>query len=208
LKSEGKLKLHPTQSDRLRFDVGIAGSHEIYSLAGENHFDDRELGEMVQGPISNGSFSSFLRMIFDKDGSRFLVHPGASFSLEQPWRAQASFFYLGTKTVEGRSLIEFGFRIPVEESHYSIRDTRNRPAITAYDGNFLVDAATLDLVSLWVQTSEPPIETATCQATTALDYQRFHLNDADFLLPVETRLQMIGNRGTESDNRTVYSGCH
>lgn len=206
-KNAGTLKVHPVESDRLRFDVGIAGTREIYSLAGENRFDDRGLLDMVQGAISTGSFSSLLRMIFEIDSSRLLMQPAASFSFDRPWRAQASFFYLGEKTSDGRALVEFGFRIPVEESHYTFRNSGNKPVITAYDGTFLADSATLDLARLTVQTSEIPIETGVCQATTALDYRRFHLNHADFLLPVETRLQVIGSRGTENHNRTVYSGC-
>ena len=138
LDSSGGLKLHPTESDRLRFDVGIAGAGEIYSWAGENRFDERGLLDMVHGgAISTGSFSILLKLIFEVDSSRFIMRPGASFSRDRPWRAQSSFYYLGEKTVDGRALVEFSFRIPVDQSHYRFRNTRKELVITGTTAGFL-----------------------------------------------------------------------
>ena len=61
---------------------------------------------------------------------------------------------------------------------------------------------------LTVQTSDIAAETGVCEATTTLDYRRFRLFDADFLLPIETRMRIINHNGSEDDNRTVYTGCH
>jgi hypothetical protein len=209
LDNSGGLKLHPIESDRLRFDVGVGGGGEIYSWAGENRFDDRSLLDMVHGgAISTGSFSIMLKLIFDVDSSLFIMRPGASFSRDRPWRAQSSFFYLGEKTIDGQALVEFAYRIPEDQSHYRFRNPRKQLVTTGYDGRFLVDSKTLDMVRLTVQTSDIPAETGVCEATTTLDYRRFRLFDADFLLPTETRMRIINYDGTEDDNRTVYTGCH
>jgi len=40
--------------------------------------------------------------------------------------------------VDGRVFVEFGFRVRLEKSGYSITDKQHR-AIVAYDGTFLVD---------------------------------------------------------------------
>jgi hypothetical protein len=41
-----------------------------------------------------------------------------------------------------------------------------------------------------------------------MNYTRFRLNGADFLLPSETRLDIKNLSGVETTNRTVYSACH
>src|SRR5665213_800989 len=48
-------------SDRLRLDVAIADIQEMYSWAGANRFDDRELDRLVNfGASTTGDFSGFL----------------------------------------------------------------------------------------------------------------------------------------------------
>lgn len=82
-------------SDRLRLDVAIGTSHEVfgtsgemYSWVGENHFDNQGLFDLVrQGAISSGSFSTLLISIFGED--------------------RASFSYSGDRTVDGRSTALF-----------------------------------------------------------------------------------------------------
>ncbi len=41
-----------------------------------------------------------------------------------------------------------------------------------------------------------------------VSYNRFRLNGSDFLLPSETQLHITGRNGVETENRTVYTGCH
>jgi hypothetical protein len=69
---------------------------------------------------------------------------------------------------------------------------------TAYDGTFLVDPKTLDLVRLAVRTAELPDESGAC----------VHINDAGFLLPSETLFRIVTTTGVEDENRTVYTACH
>jgi len=83
----------------LRFDVAIGVSHEVfgvsnemYSWAGDYQFHDRGLLDLArQGAISTGTFSSFLVSLFEQD--------------------RASFSYNGDRTVDGRLLSEYGFRV-------------------------------------------------------------------------------------------------
>jgi hypothetical protein len=180
-------KMHLVASDRLRLDVAVTVGNEMYSWAGENRFADSDLVDMVNhGAISTGSFGSFLMMIFEGD--------------------QANFSYNGETIVDGRTLVEFGFRTPVEKSHYYY-GSRRRRVQTGYDGTFLADPKTLDLVRLVVRSDELPPETGICEATSTLTYGRVRLNDADFLLPSETRLLIVSPAGVENENRTVYTAC-
>jgi hypothetical protein len=183
-----KRRMHLTTSDRLRLDVAMAAAVEMYSWVGESRFNDRDLFDMVnEGAISTGSFAAFLTAIFRTE--------------------DANFTYNGDAVRDGRSLSEFGFRVPYEKSHYSFGQGIHR-VITAWDGTFWVDPKTADLVRLEVSTGELPQETGACHASTALDYAQVRLKGIDFLLPSESVLKILNTNGGESVNRTVFSSCH
>jgi hypothetical protein len=186
---QGQYKPRLAETDRLRLDVTIAAAEEIYSWANEDRFDDRDLFlDLVrQGALQTGGFSTFLASIFSGDA--------------------ASFSYNGNTVVDGRTLAEFGFQVPRERSNYLFGNRREH-VITGYDGNFLADPKTGDLVRLMVRTSELPADTHACQATTTLDYSRVRLHDAEFLLPREADLDILNTNGGAMRNRTVYSSCH
>jgi hypothetical protein len=187
-RNKGQVVPRLSETDRLRLDVAIAATNEIYSWVGEDRFGDHDLFDLVrQGALQTGSFSTFLTSIFS----------GSS----------ASFSYNGDTALDGRPLVEFGFRVPREKSNY-VFGNRREHVTTGYEGTFLADPKTGDLVRLVVRTSELPAEVGSCQATTTLDYTRVHLNDSDFLLPREARLDILNTDGAELRNRTVYAGCH
>jgi hypothetical protein len=179
---------HLTTSDRLHLDVGMAATAEIYAWVGESRFDDGDLLDMVhEGAISSGSFAAFLTAIFSTD--------------------DASFTYNGETTSDGRILSDFGFRVPYEKSHYRYGQGYHR-AITGYDGTFLVDTKSAELVRLIVRTNQLPAETGACYASTTLDYARIRLRGVDFLLPSASTLRIFHTDGSVAENRTVFSNCH
>ena len=181
-------KLHMAELTGLRLDVGIAANGEIYSWVGEDRFDDRSLFDIVrQGAVQTGSFRSFLLSVFESDA--------------------ASFSYNGDETVNGRTLVEFGYRVPLEKSTY-VFGNRGQHVSTGYEGTFLVDPQTADLARLVVSTDQLPPEVSSCHATTTLDYARVRLNEADFLLPAEAKLRILNLDGVELENRAVFSSCH
>lgn len=181
-------KLLRTLSDRLRLDVGVAAQREIYSWVGENQFGNRSLFEIVnEGTMSTGYFRGFLESVFRSE--------------------HADFSYVGETVEEGRALVEYHYRVPLEASHYVFL-FHGHSVIAAYEGAVLADRETAELVRLTVRTSHLSLETAACEATTTMNYRRFRLNGSDFLLPSETRLYVKSLNGVETENRTVYSGCH
>jgi hypothetical protein len=176
-------------SDRLRLDVTKGLALEMYSWVGESRFNDRDLLEMVhEGALSTGSFGTYLAAIFRSENT--------------------SFTYNGDETLEGRGLSEFGFRVPTEKSHYFFFSEGQHSVTTGYDGTFLVDSKTAELVRLVINTSQLPSETAVCYASTTLDYMRIRLKGADFLLPRTSLLHIFHTDGGQSVNRTVFSNCH
>ena len=181
--------MHAASSDKLRLDVAISSTVEMYSWVGESRFNDRDLRDMVQeGAISNGVFAAFLAAIFRNGDSRF------TYGVE--------------KTQDDGTFVEFAFRVPYEKSTYRYSARGGKRVITGYEGTFLVDPESGDLVELIVRTSQLPAETLACYAATTLHYARVRVKDAGFLLPTESRLRIVQTDGGESENRTVFSGCH
>jgi hypothetical protein len=181
-------KTHLATSDRLRLDVGTASTMEMYSWAGENHFSNRDLFYLVDdGTMSNGTYASFLTAIFRGEDANFTYH--------------------GESKEHGRAVAEFGFSVPLERSHY-LYGNGGQHVVTGYDGTLIVDVQTSDLVRLSVRTSGLPPETSACYASTELTYARVRLQDFDFLLPSQTRLNVLHTDGAISENHTVFSNCH
>ncbi len=180
-------------SDRLRLDVAVATDSEMFSWAGENRFNDRGLADLVRrGATSTGAFGSFLASIF-----------GTDFESNA-----ANFTGKGEVNVEGRALVAFDFRVPLEMSTFRMEDAAHNSAFVAYEGTFLVDPRTFDLVRLTVRASRIPPEFNVCENVTTLDYGSVRLHDSEFLLPKDAVLHVTNADGTELENRTVFSGCH
>lgn len=183
-------------SDRLRLDVAVDRQtpnieNEMYAWVGADRFTGRSLFDMVpDGAVSTGSFASMLASVFGGKAARFS--------------------YLGDTNVGGRLLAEFGFRVPEELSEYLyiFGTQRQRQTAVAYQGTFLVDPATADLVRLEIHTGALPRETGACQLTQTLDYGRVRLNGADFLLPTKAKLVVTHVDQSQAENVIRYSACH
>jgi hypothetical protein len=181
-------KVRKDASDRLRLDVAVSRENEMYSWAGEDRFGDGSLADLVKrGATSTGTFAAFLGAIFGT--------------------AAATFTYDGNVSEGGRGLAAFGFRVPVEKSNYSVGNKQSHDVV-AYDGTFLVDPKSFDLVRLIIRTGGLPAGLRACEATTTLEYGEVRLNGTEFLLPNAVRLQIVYEDGGESENSTVFSGCH
>ena len=175
-------------SDRLRLDVAIASTGEMFSWVAQSRFNNRDLMDLVNdGAVSTGSFENFLSAIFRS--------------------AAASFTYNGEFEVGGQTLSEYGFRVPHEKSTYRFEGWHG-PVITGYDGTFLVDPRTADLVQLEVRTSRLPSDTGACYGTTTLDYSHMVLKGVSFLLPSVTVMRIVNLDGVVARNRTGFSNCH
>ena len=175
------------RSDRVRVDVLSTARGEMYSWPGENQFQ-KDLLQLVRlRPLSTGGFSGYLGSIF-----------GGSASV---------FSYRREIEENGRKLREYEFRVPREKSSYLFGSDADR-RIIAFEGTFLLDPETADLVRLVVKSSELPQFTGACQATTTLNYGRTSLNNSEFLLPTRSLFELIGTHGEEVRNSSVYSNCH
>ena len=101
------------ERDRVRLDVAIGDSKEMYSWVGEDRFDDRDVFDMVRdGALQDGGYSVFLASIFG--------------------RGDEDFIYDGKRDLDGRSLAEFRFRVPKAQSNYVFGNRRKFSVVTAY----------------------------------------------------------------------------
>jgi hypothetical protein len=187
-RNSADFNLRETTSDRLKLDVAVSGDSEMYSWAGEDHFSAQSLHSLVQnGATSTGTFASFLGSIFGT--------------------AAATFTYNGDVNAAGHVVAEFGFRVPVEKSSYSIRNSLS-DSIVGYGGVFWVDLKTFDLVRLSITADKLPLELNACETSTTLDYEHIQLNHADFLIPKDVHWHVMNLDGSEFTSRTVFSACH
>jgi hypothetical protein len=186
-RKEGTARLRLRTTDRLRLDVALATDREMYSWAGANQFDDREIDEIVpHGAMGTGPFASYLLSVFEGRPPRFVFE--------------------GDTTVAGRTVYEYSFNVPKAESHFRFK-AHKEWLITAYSGTLFVDPKTSDLVRLVVRTEELPAETETCEVETTLDYGKVRLSGALFFLPSATKQVFLGRDGEESDNIYSFASC-
>ncbi len=172
-------------TDRLRFEVEVAdGGYEIYAWPGAGRIDNEKVEQMAGGgPLGTGPFGPFLVDIFS--------NPIVEFQ------------FLGAK--EG--LFEYRYRVPLAASHYLVQ-AGVKFRTTAYDGAFLLDPASAELKQLTTRTQELPPDTASCEATTIMDFSLRQIGAGDYLIPWQTRLQVIGRDAGFTENSTVYTDCH
>lgn len=186
----GLLERRLSLSDRLRLDVAATddASGEMYSWVGENHFENSGLFRLItDGLIANGSFSTMVRAIFSGD--------------------EATVTDRNDFLSDTRLLHQFGFVVPLGKSRYYFGDRVTTQKV-AYDGSFLVDRESGDLVRLVTHAAQLPAATGSCAVKQTLDYSRVHLNGSDFLLPSQTALEVTDADGSKLNNRVVYSNCH
>jgi hypothetical protein len=182
-------KLTLQLQDRLRLDVAISPTREMYAWHGAKEFDDRDLLDIVnEGAISTGEFGAHISNLF-----------GSSI---------ATFTYNGDHTDEkGRTLSEFGYSVPRDKSRYEF-GTRKYAAVTGYDGTVLIDARTFEVVQIVIQTNSLPAETGACSAKTTLHLERVPVNGFHLLLPASAHFDIDMLNGSRDGNRVSYSSCH
>jgi hypothetical protein len=174
-------------TDRLRLDVAMADSREIFSWAGASKFEEGEIDELVpDGAMATGPFATMLFGVFQGRAPKFIFE--------------------GETTLDQRSVFEYSYEVGIEEAHYRVK-ARGEWLFTGYSGTLWVDTQTAELVRLLVRTDELPAATGLCETDTTLDYSLVHLDKDDYLLPKATRQRFIERGGGEAENRIAFSAC-
>jgi hypothetical protein len=183
------LTLRPKQvaiwRDRLRLDVAVGSSTDMYSWAGASRFDNDEVRQLAaRGMSASGEFSGLLTGVFGGDAGDFR--------------------YLGDESTPAGKMPSFGFATPLARSHYSYH-TASGQMIVGYQGRFVADPASGDLKRLSVEAGNLPANV--CHITSEVEYEKFRIGAGDFVLPASSTVAVLYQDGTESRNETTYSGC-
>jgi hypothetical protein len=174
-------------TDWLRLDVGMADGREIFSWVGAPRFEEGEIDELIpEGAFGTGPFASMLLSLFESRNPHFL--------------------FAGAAAADGRRVLEYSFRVPIDESQYRVK-ARGEWIVTGYSGSLLVDPRTSELVRFAVRTEELPAETEACEVDTTLDYGMVPLGGFEYLLPQSTRQRFIGLDGAEAENSVSFASC-
>jgi hypothetical protein len=173
--------------DALQIEVAMVEGKELFSWPGEREFKERELREIVPtGAIANGSFALHARTIFLS--SRPVIK------------------YRGDEPLNGRNTARFDFEIARASSGFHIR-VGPIEGIAGQKGTFWVDRESLDLIRLNVEAIEIPDYLPLSSSTESLLYERAKIGESDFLLPKQSELVMIDDKGNASRNVINFSRC-
>jgi hypothetical protein len=174
-------------TDRLRLDVTMASRGEIFSWAGASRFEDSRIDHLVHyGPFGSGHFTGFLIAVFETDVKRFTFDRAL--------------------TVDGRTLMEYSFRVAKANSSYKVK-VHNSWAPVPYSGIVRVDPETAGVVWLTITDDDLPAGVGACPTTTALDYALAQIGEERFLLPRLGRQRYIYPDAEEVQNTTELSNC-
>jgi hypothetical protein len=173
--------------DMVRLEVALVRGKELFSWPGKHKFEDTEIGEMVSGgAIGNGNFGLHAKALFQS--------------------RSAEFTYAGERAREDKRALRWDYRVPLARSAYVLRNG-SKEALTAYHGSFWVDPDSLDVTRLEMRADDISRELQISDAQDAVEYVRAPIGPRTFLLPKSSEMILTDLTGSESRNRTRFSGC-
>lgn len=174
--------------DMVRLEVAYVDGKELFAWPGSNKFETAEFDKLIPsgGAFGNGTFGLLVQAVFNSNSPVFV--------------------YKGSEDLNGRKTEHFDFRVSQMNSGYNIR-TNLASATVGFHGSFWADAANYDVLRLEVYGDDIPVAVGLTESSNKIDYNRVKLGENDFLLPSLSELTMVGLKGDESRNRTLFSGC-
>lgn len=180
-------KRKPAVLDVVRIEVALVNGRELFAWPGSGKFSDTEISDMVRGgAIGNGSFALHAKAVFQGGGAKFT--------------------YAGEMLQKDRRAYKWTFIVPAGRSGYTLRVGQNE-AIVGYSGAVWIDSVSLDAIRLEIHADDIPSNLKLASASDAVEYARTTIGSEDFLLPKMSELAMVDSIGSESRNRTRFTGC-
>ena len=178
----------PKSHDVVQVEVGVAGTHEMYSWPGAANFSSTNLPDLVvHGMLSTGMFSGFARNIF----------VGGS----------ASVHLTGTEVLQGRQALHFAYQVPSLQEQWTI-NWDGQAGELQEAGEFWVDATDYHLLRLLVVAQDIPPNLLLRSLRLILNYGIFQSNGYQVLLPDTGDLTAVDMRRRVFHNIVAFSHCH
>ena len=174
--------------DRIDLEVAFVGDQELFSKAGETHFEEQPIHQIVPpGMIGNDAFGSH-----DYD-----VFSGSA----------ATFTYAGFCKKDGHKTFRYNFHVPEESGRLLLKQIDFGEAPAGYRGSFWVDAQTLDIIRLEWKTDPLPSTVGLSWVRKSMRYKQVRIGNSDFSLPLQSELTSLDQRGNYHLNMTNLERC-
>lgn len=174
--------------DTLTLKLSYFSHAEDYRLVAINGHPTYRTFEEVGGAVSEGEFGSLLISLFrGADRKRFAW---------DHWT-----------TLRGRPALVYRFRIPLEESEYSVQYARGGVGpVSAHSGQsgFIeVDRATSRVLRIYAVAEDLPADFPVINVSMLVDYDFVEISGRQFLLPVHARVRM-GTHWVQTRNEVSF----
>ncbi len=175
--------------DRLRLNVAVSDSGEIYSWQGERKFSSAPIDKIVQGgPISSGSFVGFLSNIF--------ITPGIEFT------------FRGSMKKGNVGTVQFDYKVQKAFSHFRVQDGEGLSAIVPFHGSFAANADSFELIQLKIIADQIPPGLSICATDNEVQYQMAEISGSPTLIARTFELRINSEQHLDTISRSTYSQCH
>ena len=168
------------RSDRIRLDVAVGDAGEMFTWHGDRNFRSGGIDELIQsGPISSGTFSSFLNNIFS------------------PGKAQIKFHGEGS----------FTYAMPLDRSSFVV-GTPSGKILSAYDGSFAADPVSGRLTKLQIHSDSLPRGSQMSSLDMRVSYFEAKLGESEVELPTTVTMDVADLDRGRTRSITTYKNCH
>jgi hypothetical protein len=170
--------------DRVRVDVALVNSNEIFSWAGARKFESHDLDKIVGvGATTTGEFAGFLLSVFD----------------HQPDRLRYTGLHDGLAT--------FDYNVPLATSGYNFRSGNGPPVRLPFHGTFSATPLTGELTELTVEPDGALDSDLICRLRHVVQYPAATAEGSRPGIPSNSSMQSWYRSGDQIVNDTHYSGC-
>jgi hypothetical protein len=182
------LILRHLATDRLRLDVTMVRTGELFSWVGASNFDDKGIEHLVRdGPMGSGAYGAFLQLVFLQDVKEFVF---------------------GRSLVSGgHNLMEYSFRVNRSESHYRVKLDKSW-IYTAYSGTFQLDPKSEEVFEMNLQEDDLPDNSSDyCTTITSAKFHTVQIANVRFIMSARAVQRFVYGNGEEIENTTTFANC-
>jgi hypothetical protein len=181
------LILRHLATDRLRLDVTMVRTGELFSWVGARNFDDKGIDHLIRdGPMGTGAYGMFLNLVFLQDVKEFVFERNL--------------------VSGGRNLMEYSFRVNKSDSHYRVK-LDNSWVYTAYSGTFQIDPKSEEVFEMNLQEDDLPDSSDYCTTITSLKFHTAQITNVKFVMSARAVQRFVYGSGEEIENATTFANC-